>query len=367
MKNFLNIGPQHPGTHGIMNVGVHVEGDTIIDAEVNIGYAHRGVEKLAENHKFIQFVPITNKFDYVGSMAWEHLYVSAVEAVMKLEVPKRAQYIRMMTLEIQRIISHLLWMGTYGHDIGQPTMILWCFRERERFLDLMEYLTGGRMIFNYVRFGGIREDIQPEFREKALAALKPLEENMGMYEKIFSKNKLFRQRTEGIGILSKKAALGYGVTGPMLRASGVKQDLRKSNDYLSYKELDFEIPTRETGDCLARFEVRFEEIKQSINMVKQILSNLPEGPIIIDPKYNRASFIVNLKANGEAYVRQECARGEGGVYIVCKDSMMPYRVKLRSPCFSNLSVLSHLLKNCTIADAIAIIGNFDLVFGEVDR
>lgn len=373
MPTQINFGPQHPSTHGVLNLKTIIEGDTVISVEPNLGFLHRGVEKLAEERRYIQFLPTIEKTDYVAAFSWDNLYMTILENALKIEVPPRAQYIRTILLEMQRIMSHLVWLGAYGQDLGQPTVFLWCFREREPYVELFEELSGGRLHYYYGRVGGIKRDFLPDSAEKLLHHLSGFELRLKDIEGMTVDNIIFQQRSKGVGTLTKEKAIELGATGPMLRASGVNHDLRKIEPYLNYKDVEFDIPIAEEGDCWARCVVRIEEMKQSIKIIRQLLAKLPEGDIVAGPFLDDRPGNQMLKAYtmrlpvGEYFARQELPRGEGAIYLISDGGMKPYRFRMRSPAFCNLSLVTHLVKNVKIADMIAILGSLDLVYGEIDR
>jgi NADH-quinone oxidoreductase subunit D len=358
----INMGPQHPSTHGVLRMVVEVEGERVKRVIPVIGYLHRGLEKIAENRTYTQVVPLTDRLDYLSSMANNMSYCRAVEELLDVEVPERAEYIRVIVLELQRIASHLCSIGFYGNDLGVTfTAMMYTFRERERILDLFEALCGARLTYNYVRIGGVREDLPQGFEEKAREALDHIEKKVEEYEDFFSDNEIFLRRTQGIGVLKAKDAINLGATGPVLRGSGVKTDTRVTDPYTIYDRFDWEIVTGKNGDCFSRYSVWINEIRQSISIVRQALEGLPEGEV-------RAKVPKVIKPEpGEAYSRIESPRGELAFHVISDGSPNPYRVKIRSPAFCNLSLLPHVAEGGLIADLIAILGSIDPVFGEVDR
>jgi len=361
----LNMGPQHPATHGVLRLKLTLDGERVVEVEPVIGYLHSSSEKMAENGRYPHFIIICSRMDYAGSFGYEAAYVKAVEELMGLEVPKRAQYIRVILLELDRIQSHLLWMGTFGLDVGALNTFWYGFREREMILRLQQEITGVRMHHNFARFGGVKADLPAGFISKARKVMDEVERKVDEYLDFLGGSDTFLLRTKGVGILDKETAINWGVTGPMLRACGVKFDIRKMEPYFVYEELEFEIPTQEEGDCYARFLVRLEEMRQSARIVKQCLEKIPEGPIIIKGLEKGYQFII--KPKGEHYSRIEGPRGEIGFYIVGDGTTKPYRVKARSPCFQNLSVLPEMARGCLLADLVAINGSIDLVMRCVDR
>ena len=377
----INFGPQHPSTHGVLNLEVELEGDTVITAEPHIGFLHRGFEKLAEERRYIQFMPALEKGDYVAAFAWDDLYMSLIEKALKIEIPERAKYIRTIMNEVQRIASHLLWLAAYGQDLGQPTVFLWAFREREKFIELFEEVSGRRLHYYYSRPGGQKRDVTPDYLERMIAAVHAFEAKLPEIEELTTKNIIFQKRTKDICILDKESALRLGVTGPVLRASGVAEDIRKSDPFLLYPELDFHPITRSEGDCFARTEVRLEEMRQSARFIVSLCQKVPQGPIMAGPyiettpdkwpdSMSMASMLKVLGVNipaGEWFVRHESPRGEIAMHLISEGGLKPYRLRLKSPSFCNLYALQEMTRNTKVADMISILGSLDLVFGEVDR
>ncbi len=361
-KILLNLGPQHPSTHGVLRLVVELEGERVKSVTPIIGYLHRGFEKIAENRRYIQITPLTDKLDYVSSMANNMAYAKAVEELLEIEVPERAEYIRVIVLELQRIASHLLALGSIGNDLGMlVTLMMYTFRERETILDLFERLCGARLAYSYICIGGVREDLPLGFVDMALSFLEDLMVKMNDYEDLVYRNEIFLKRTQGVGVLKESDAINLGATGPVLRGSGVRRDVRKEEPYSVYSNLDWKIIVGKKGDCLSRISVWINEIKMSAEIVEQAIKNLPPGPVKARvPKVIRPP-------EGEVYSRIESPRGELGFHIVSDGSTSPYRLKIRSPAFCNLSILPYLARDVLIADLIAILGTLDPVFGEVDR
>jgi NADH-quinone oxidoreductase subunit D len=359
----LNMGPQHPSTHGVLRIALKMDGEVVTGAVPDLGYLHRGVEKLAENRTYPQFIILTDRDDYVCAMLNNWVYCLAVEKLLKVEIPARAQYIRVIVGELNRIASHLLFIGTFGIDVGAFTPFLYAFgREREMILDLFEQICGARITYNYIRIGGVMADIPDGWVEKAGAFVVHMKEALKEYDDLLSYNPIFMDRTQGIGRLSKEMALSYGITGPNLRASGVALDLRKQDPYGIYSQFDFDVPVGKNGDCWDRYMVRRWEIEQSCRIVEQALAKLPTGDIL--GKVPKA----NLRPPaGESYAQIEGARGWLGVYLISKGETSPYRLHIRAPSFINLSGLPEILKGWKIADVVAILGSIDIVLGEVDR
>ncbi len=362
----LNMGPQHPSTHGVLRLKLLLDGEIVRQVEPVIGQLHRGFEKLAELGRYPQFIMICNRADYVSTFAYEAAYVRAVEELLGLEPPPRAQFIRTICLELDRIQSHLLWLGTFGLDLGALNAFWYGFRERELLLGLFQELTGARLHHNYFRFGGVKLDLPQGFTERVQSACNELERKVDEYEEFLATSDTFLMRTKGVGVLTKGMAVDWGVTGPNARASGLDFDLRRDEPYFAYPGLSFAVPVRTEGDCYARFAVRLEEIRQSVRMVRQLLRELPEGPIIAQGWEKRAAHLL-AKPEGEHYTRIEGPRGEIGIYLVGDGTPSPYRVKLRSPCFQHLAVMAELFRGQLLADLVAINGSFDLVMGCVDR
>ncbi len=359
----LNMGPQHPSTHGVLRVVLRLDGEKVTGAVPDLGYLHRGVEKLAENRTYPQFIILTDRDDYLCAMLNNWAYCLTVEKLMKVEIPERAQYLRVIAGELNRIASHLLFIGTFGIDIGAFTPFLYAFgREREMILDLFEQLCGARITYNYVRIGGVSNDVPEGWIEKAKKFVAHMKTCLKEYDDLLSYNPIFMDRTKGIGVLSKDKAIAYGVTGPNLRASGVNLDLRKSAPYGIYAKFQFDAAVRTNGDCWDRYMVRRDEIEQSCRILEQALEGFPAGEIL--GKVPKA----NLRPPaGEAYGQLEGARGILGVYLVSDGGLSPYRLHLRAPSYINLATLQEILVGWKVADVIAILGSIDIVLGEVDR
>lgn len=358
----LNMGPQHPSTHGVFRMILTLDGETIVDVKPVLGYLHRGMEKLAEGRTYLQSMPSTDRMDYVCSMSNNFAYALAVEKLAEIEVPERAQYIRVIMAELTRIVNHLVATGFLLNDLGAFfTPVLYCLRERERILDLFEMTSGSRMTCNYIRFGGVRDDLPEEFFPKVKEILEALPENVAEIERLLVENEILLVRTKGVGVLPKEMAINYSATGPVLRASGVKYDVRRAEPYSVYDRFDFEIPVRTEGDCYARFMLRFDEIHQSIRILKQALEQIPEGEIQAPVKK------VLRPPKGEAYARIESPKGELGWYLVSDGSDKPYRWHVRAPTLINLSALKEMVHGWKVADVVVILGSIDIVLGEIDR
>ena len=414
IRNYtINFGPQHPAAHGVLRLVLELDGEVIERADPHIGLLHRGTEKLAENKTFIQSVPYMDRLDYVSMMCNEHAYVMAIEKLLQIEVPLRAQYIRVMFDEITRILNHLLWIGAHALDIGAMTMFLYAFREREDLMDCYEAVSGARLHAAYYRPGGVYRDLpdsMPQYttsKIKTKAQLAQLNENrqgslldfiddfarrfpacVDQYETLLTDNRIWKQRTVGIGVVTPERALALGFTGPMLRGSGIEWDLRKKQPYEAYDRVDFDIPVGVEGDCYDRYLVRMEEMRQSNRIIKQCVDWLRQnpGPVITDNhkvappsreamKTNMEELIHHFKLfsegmhvnEGEAYAAVEHPKGEFGIYLVSDGTNKPYRLKIRAPGYAHLAGFDEMARGHMIADAVAIIGTQDIVFGEIDR
>ena len=414
IRNYtMNFGPQHPAAHGVLRLVLELDGEVIQRADPHIGLLHRATEKLAEHKTYLQSVPYMDRLDYVSMMCNEHAYVMAIEKLLHIEVPLRAQYIRVMFDEITRILNHLLWLGAHALDIGAMTVFLYCFREREDLMDCYEAVSGARLHAAYYRPGGVYRDL-PETMPQYLASkihneqdVRRMNDNrrgslldfiedftrrfpryVDEYETLLTDNRIWKQRTVGIGVVSPERALALGFTGPMLRGSGVEWDLRKKQCYEVYDRLQFDIPVGVNGDCYDRYLVRIEEMRQSNNLVKQCIDWLRAhpGPVIIDDHKIAPPSRVDMKTNmeelihhfklftegmhvpeGETYAAVEAPKGEFGIYLISDGANKPYRLKIRAPGFAHLSALDEMARGHMIADVVAIIGTQDIVFGEVDR
>ena len=357
----VNMGPQHPSTHGVLRLIVRLDGETVKAVTPDIGFLHRGIEKLAERRTYVQFTPLTDRLDYLAAMHNNYVYAAAVEKLMGIEVPPRAQLLRVLAMELNRIASHLLFLGVFGLDLGASTPFIYTFREREKVYDLFEILCGARLTYNYIRIGGVSTDLPDEFMKPTLALLDELPDRMQEYDNLLSKNEIFLMRTRGIGVISPDLALDWGVTGPTLRASGPAFDLRRDDPHCGYPAFDFAVVTEQTCDCYARYWCRFREITESAEIVRQVLERLDPGPVMA-----KVPRVIKPPA-GEAYARVESPRGEIGCYLVSKGDSSPYRLKWRAPCFSNLAALSDMTVGLKVADLIACLASIDLVLGDVDR
>ncbi len=414
IRNYtMNFGPQHPAAHGVLRLVLELDGEVIQRADPHIGLLHRGTEKLAENRTYLQSVPYMDRLDYVSMMSNEHAYVMAIEKMLGLEVPVRAQYIRVMFDEITRVLNHLLWLGAHALDVGAMTVFLYAFREREDLFDVYEAVSGARMHAAYYRPGGVYRDLpdsMPQYQVSSIRNAKTVkaqnENRQGSlldfiedftnrfpayvdeYETLLTDNRIWKQRTVGIGVVSPERALALGMTGPMLRGSGIEWDLRKKQPYEVYANLDFDIPVGVNGDCYDRYLIRVEEMRQSNRIIKQCVDWLRKNPgpvITTDNKVappNREGMKTNMEdlihhfklftegfhvPAGEAYAAVEHPKGEFGIYMVSDGANKPYRLKIRAPGFPHLAALDEMTKGHMIADLVAIIGTQDIVFGEIDR
>jgi NADH-quinone oxidoreductase subunit D len=370
----LNIGPQHPSTHGVLRLVARVDGERCHDIKPVIGYMHRGYEKLSEVRTYPQITTIVNRIDWVAGYANEVPFIVATEKLMEVEVPERAQYIRLILTEMARIASHLIFMASYPLELGAPTPLFFALRERERVLDLLEGVTGGRFHPNFNRIGGVKpavgagpttkktpQDLPAGFYAETREAMEHVQEVCDEIEDLVAGNEIILARTKGIGILPPEVAASYGVSGPNLRASGVPFDLRKVEDYLPYDRFDFDVVVGENGDCWDRWWVRFQEIREAAKIIIQAIDGIPSGPL-------RAKVPKIIKVpKGETYVRAENPKGEMGYYLVSEGGQGPYRLKIRSASFSNISILPWILEGVLVPDIIAIMGSLDFVLGDVDR
>ena len=357
----INVGPQHPATHGVLRVLVTLDGERIIDADPIIGYMHRGHEKLVEQRDFRQITNLLSRMDWLSGINNEIPASLAVEKLMEIEVPRRAQFLRVILAEINRILNHLMFTGSFGLELGASTPVMYAFRERELLQEAMEMVTGGRMHFGFIRPGGLKEDVPRGFPELVMKGIRQLIDNIPDYETLLLGNEIFKQRTVGIGILPPDLALDYGVSGPILRGSGVPYDVRKADPYLVYEEFDFEIPVGNTGDSFDRFWVLIQEMRESAKIVEQALEGLPEGSHIGQvPKRLTVP-------EGQVFSRAENPLGELGYFLVSTGDSKPYRMKIRTPSFSNVSVVPHLLRGAYVPDMIAILGSMFFVVGDIDR
>ena len=357
----LNMGPQHPSTHGVLRLVLTLEGETVTDCTPVIGYLHRGIEKILENRPVMGGIRYMDNADYLSPMLNETAYVGAVEQLMGLEPPRRAQYIRLLTNEMQRIASHLVAIGTYGLDLGASTPVLWAFRDREGILSLFEALGGSRFNVNYMRVGGVLHDFPAGWLKQCEAFLDLLEKNMVELDRLLTGNEIFESRTQGVGYIDQQQAIAYGLTGPVLRASGVNWDLRVNRPYMAYREVAVNPQVRQEGDCFARYMVRMMEITESIRLCRIAIDKMPGGPI------GTRTPIALRPPRGETYFALESSKGELGVYFISDGGEYPWRAKLRGPSFVNLQILPEMIRGHKMSDTVAILGSIDIVLGEVDR
>jgi NADH-quinone oxidoreductase subunit D len=382
----INMGPQHPSTHGVLRLILELDGETVVKVTPHIGFLHRGVEKLAEYKTYHQFITITDRLDYLAPMSNNLGYVMAVEKLLDIEIPKRSQYIRIIMCELTRISSHLLWLATHALDIGAMTVFFYCFRERETLNDIFEMAAGARMNLSYVRIGGVARDLPDGFVEKVREFVNDFPARIRDYETLLTKNKIWLMRTKDVGVISAEDAINYGLSGPSLRGSGVKWDVRKSEPYSSYDEMDFIVPVGQNGDVYDRYIVRMEEMRQSNEIVRQAMDTIPKGDFIADIPDVALPQKENLKKSmealihhfkivtdgicppaGEVYTCVEAPKGELGYYVISDGSKNPYRIKIRPPSFVNLEGLQKMVEGHLLADVVAVIGSLDIVLGEIDR
>jgi NADH-quinone oxidoreductase subunit D len=388
-KNMVvNMGPQHPATHGVLRVVLELDGEIVVRATPHLGHLHRGLEKLGETKTYHQALTLTDRMDYTGALLNNLGYCLAVEKLLGIEgeIPKRADVLRVALCELQRIAGHLLWLASHALDLGAMTVLFYAFRERETVHDILEEVTGARLTPSFIRVGGLADDVPPSFFEKTRAFVQEFPRRVDEYEGLLTKNKIFRGRTEGIGIISREECIQYSLTGPVLRATGLKWDLRKVQPYCGYETYDFEVPTGKVGDVYERYLVRLAEMRQSIRIVEQALRRAQPGPVMADipqvtppPKddvyENIDSLIRHFKLMsagfrvpaGDVYASVEATKGELGYYLVSDGTEKPWRLRVRPPCFINLQSLESMIVGRMVADVIAVIGSLDIVLGEIDR
>jgi NADH-quinone oxidoreductase subunit D len=357
----INMGPQHPSTHGVLRVKLKLDGEKIVDSECIIGYLHRGVEKIAEHRTYQQFAPYVDRMDYVAAVSNGLGYCEAVEKLMAVEAPPRARVIRTILTELQRIASHLVWLGTHALDIGALTPIFYCFREREEILKIFEKYCGARLTTHAFRIGGLQYEAYDELEKDTERFCKDFKHKVDEYETLLTDNRIWLGRTKGIGVISGEDAIAMGATGPVVRASGVQWDIRKAAPYAAYDQYEFDIPTGKNGDTFDRYMVRMEEMRQSARICLQAIENIPTGPIMA-----RIGKVLKPPP-GEVYHAIEAPKGELGYYIVSDGTTQPYRVRIRPPSFVNLQAFDRMARGHLVADVVAIIGTLDIVLGEVDR
>src|SRR5271157_1470626 len=357
----INMGPQHPATHGVLRVKLKLDGEKVVGSECVIGYLHRGVEKIAENRTYQQFAPYVDRMDYVAAVTNGMGYCEAVEKLLGVELPPRAQYTRMILAELQRIASHLLWLGTHALDLGAMTPVFYTFREREEILKIFEKYCGARLTTHAFRIGGLQYDLYDGFEQECLKFCEYLPPKIAEYERLLTKNRIWISRTRGVGVLSAEDAIAYGVTGPVLRGSGVKWDIRKVQPYEAYDKVEFEVPIGAHGDTYDRYLVRIQEMRQSVRIIRQCVERLAPGPI-----FGKVGKVIKPPV-GEVYHSIEAPKGELGYFVVSDGSTNPYRVRVRPPLFANLQALDIMIRGHLVADVVAVIGTLDIVLGEVDR
>jgi len=387
IKNMtLNFGPQHPAAHGVLRLVLEMDGEVVERADPHIGLLHRGTEKLIEYKTYLQAVPYFDRLDYVAPMCQEHGYALAVEKLLGIEVPLRGRYVRVLFAEISRLLNHILNLTSYALDVGAMTPMLWGFEERERLVEFHEGASGARLHAAYFRPGGVHQDLPAGMAQDILDYLPSMEKFIDDMEGLLTENRIFRQRTVDVGVLTTEQACDWGMSGPMLRASGVAWDLRKAQPYDAYDRVDFDIPVGKTGDCYARYLVRIEEMRQSVRIIRQAIQDMPEGPVkttdnkVAPPKrgemkHSMEALIHHFKLYtegyhvpaGETYTAVEAPKGEFAVYLVSDGTNMPYRCKIRAPGFAFMQAMDTMTKGHMLADVPAIIGSLDVVFGEVDR
>lgn len=382
----LNMGPSHPATHGVLRLILELDGETIISAEPDVGFLHRGDEKIAENMHYNQFVPYTDRLDYLAPLANNVAYACAVEKLMGWELPPRGQALRVLCCELARISAHMLGVGVCAMDVGAMTVFLYTFTEREKIYNLCEQLTGARFTTSYTRVGGQMRDMPPDFEQSVRTFLDECATTIEEVAKLLDRNKIFIDRMADVGVISQEDAISWGLTGPNLRASGCPRDLRKDNPYLGYEKYEFDVPIAEEGDCYSRYQVRMEEMRQSIKICRQVLDTMPAGPVnLADSKSmlpNKEKVLMSMEElihhfivatqgisapEGEVYFGHENPKGELGFYIHSKGGGVPHRLKIRSPSFCNLALVSKLLPGHMVSDIPAILGSLDFVMGECDR
>ncbi|MBI5408959.1 MAG: NADH dehydrogenase (quinone) subunit D [Nitrospirae bacterium] len=383
----LNMGPQHPATHGVLRLVLELDGETIVKCTPYVGYLHRGVEKLAEHRNYLQVLPLTDRLDYISSMSNNIGYCAAVEKLFGIEVPERTQYIRTIVAEMTRISNHILWIATHALDIGAMTVFFYSFREREQILDLFERLCGARLTVSYPRIGGLKNDVDAKWLDDVYKFTDEFPKRLEEYETLIDKNRVWLKRTKGIGVISAEEAINWGLSGPVLRGSGVPYDVRKFMPYAAYDKVKWEVPIGKNGDVYDRYRVRMDEFRQSNSIIRQCIEQLPEGPIMADaPKFTLPAkdrvlsdmehlihhFVLITKGpqtapEGELYVATEVPKGELGFYFVSDGTGKPYRMRVRSPSFVHVSALPKLCEGELVADVIANIGSIDIVLGECDR
>ena len=359
---FINLGPQHPSTHGVLRIGLTINGEIIVKAVPDIGYLHRGTEKLAEVRNYHHCVVLTDRWDYVAAMPNNLVFCLAAEKLMGVKATPRADALRVITCEMNRIASHLLFFGTYGIDLGALTPFLYAFREREMVLDLFEMLCGARLTYNYIRLGGVMTDVSPEWLKRTTEFVEYFKPRLDEYDTLLTYNPIFMARTQGVGIVSPEEAVAWALSGPNLRGSGVDHDVRKSEPYCGYENYEFDVPLGKTGSCWDRYFCRVQEMRQSLRIIEAAIAKLPAGPFM-------APGVAKIPkpAPGESYAHVEGARGDLGIYLASDGGISPFRLHVHAPSFLNLAMLQEKLVGMKISDVIALLGSIDIVLGEVDR
>jgi len=382
----LNLGPQHPATHGVLRVVLELDGETVLNATSHLGYLHTGIEKNAEDKLYYKVIPMTDRMDYLAPMSNNLGFVLAVEKLLGIEVPEKVKYARVLLTELTRLNNHLVWLGTHALDVGAMSMLLYTFRERELILDIYEAVSGQRMMSSYFRIGGLAYDLPIDLDKKIKNVLKVLPEKMHEYENLLSNNRIWIKRLTGVGTITAQQAIDLSLTGPLLRSTGVNYDVRKAAPYSGYEKFDFDVPLGKNGDCYDRYLIRLEEMRQSLRIMKQALNGMPEGPyrahvpgVVLPPKQQvltqMEALIFHFKIitdgfkvpAGSYYQAIESPKGELGYYMVSDGSNKPYRMRVRPPSFINLQALSPMVTGRLVADVITCIGSIDIVLGEVDR
>ncbi len=359
---FINLGPQHPSTHGVLRIGLTINGEVIVKAVPDIGYLHRGTEKLAEVRNYHHCVVLTDRWDYVAAMPNNLVFCLAAEKLMGVKATPRADALRVIMCEMNRVASHLLFFGTYGIDLGAYTPFLYAFREREMILDLFEMLCGARLTYNYIRLGGVMTDVSPDWIKRTNEFVEYFKPRLDEYDTLLTYNPIFMARTQGVGIVSPEEAVSWALSGPNLRGSGVNHDVRKSDPYSGYENYEFDVPLGKTGSCWDRYFCRVQEMRQSIRIIEQAIAKLPAGPFM-------APGVAKIPkpAPGEAYAHVEGARGDLGIYLASDGGISPFRLHVHAPSFINLAMLQEKLVGMKVSDVIALLGSIDIVLGEVDR
>jgi NADH-quinone oxidoreductase subunit D len=382
----LNMGPQHPSTHGVLRLILELDGETVVRATPDIGFLHTGIEKTIENKTYTQAITLTDRMDYLAPMSNNLAFCLSIEKLLDLEIPDRAQVVRVILTELTRLKSHLVWIGTHAIDMGAMSMLLYAFREREMITGIYELVSGQRMMSSYFRVGGLAEDIPPDFEGRVKEILRVLPSRIDDYEGLLSQNPIWRQRTHGVGAVDADTAIDLGLTGPSLRACGVGYDCRTASPYTGYDRYQFDVPVETDGDVWARYRVRMNEMRQSLRIIGQAIDDIPDGEFVVRKRGvtppPKSAVVTEMEAmihhfkwvsegfhvpRGDAYVPIESPKGEMGFYIVSDGGVQPYRAKCRPPCFVNLSALPKLVEGRLMADVVAVIGSLDIVLGEIDR